>query len=225
MMRYMIKLFPPRWRDTYGGDLVDQFESDPRVTKWLDLLRTAAGLWWDVVRTSRDGLAAGLLAALALAAGCDLLLGVGMDERIAFELLSHWWAAPFAFGLAISALVTVGVLLALVGSPRRRRRLALLTVGVAVVSFVGSAIAAAVSFGLAGLGAALGLVAAVAGLRAILRAPLCRGDAIIAAAVPMIVLLGWQSASSPIGPLYLVLVTGALLTTRVDPRPEASTAS
>lgn len=73
--------------------------------------------------------------------------------------------------LAVSAVMTDGVAVALLDSQRRRRSVLLLTAGVASGAVVGSAIAAAASFGLAGVGAGLGLLRTVAVLRAVLRNP------------------------------------------------------
>lgn len=148
MMRGLVKVFPPQWRHRFGEEFLDQFDSDPRrMTKWLDLARTATGLWWDILRASGDALALGLCAALVLTVSCDIVLGVGMDERFNLDLLSHWWGGP------IAAL-----------SRRQRSHDGRRRGGAARQP-------AAASFGLAGVGAGLGLLRTVAVLRAVLRNP------------------------------------------------------
>lgn len=220
-MRALLKLFPPDWRDRYGAGFLDQFGSDRRrITKWVDAARTAAGLRWGTFRESGDALAVGLVGALILTLASDVALGVGMDERIDVDLLEHWWGAPFVAMLAIGATMAAGSLLAIIGDRHRRRSAGLLTAGIVAGSVAGSAALAAVSGDLAGLGAGVGLVMAVAAGRTLVRQPLGRGDGLLVAALPMILILGWRSASSPAGPVILLVIAGALLSTRSQPNAQ-----
>jgi hypothetical protein len=212
-MRALLWLFPRRWRNRYGDELVEQLGSDPRrLTKWIDIVRTAAGLRWRAFSERYDSVAAGLVGALALALGCDVALGVGMDEGVDAELLQHWWGTPFAAGLGISAVLATASLVAVLGDRRRRRFMTVLIAGIVAGGVVGSAALAAVSFDLAAVGAGIGLTLAMASARVVLRTPLSRRDGLLVVAVPMILVLGWRSATSPVGPLELVVVAAALVT-------------
>ncbi len=217
-MRWLLKIFPPHWSDRYGEDFLDQFTSDPRqFSKWAAAVRTAGGLRVRGFHDDGYSLVAGLLAALTLVVFCDVALGVGMDERIGADLLSHWWGAPFAVALVFSVAIAACVIAVIIAERQRRRRLLKLTAGLAAGSFIGSAVFAALSFDLAGVGAGLGLVITVTILRVLIRTPLGRGDGLVVAAVAMILILGWRSASGPIGPLALLVVAGAILTARMHP--------
>ncbi|MDQ3146639.1 MAG: hypothetical protein M3R01_06840 [Actinomycetota bacterium] len=217
-MRALLRLFPRQWRDRYGEDFVDHFGHDPRrFTKWVDAVRTVAALQWTVFRASADGVAAGLVGALGLTLVCDVALGVGMDERIDVALLEHWWGAPFAAVFALSAAMATGSLVAILGDRQGLRSATVLGAGMAAGAVAGSAVLAAASFDLAGVGAGVGLAVAIASARACLRTPLARIDGLLALAVPMIVVLGWRSASSPVGPLVLLVIAGALIATRTQP--------
>lgn len=184
------------------------------------MVRTAAGLRWRTFCDSDEGLAVGLVGALTLTLGCDVALGVGLDERIDGVLIGHWWGAPFAVVLAISAAMATGSLVAILGD-RRRRAATVLTGAIAAGAAAGSALLAAVSIDLAATGAAIGLAIAVATARALLRTPLRRSDVLLVVAIPIVLALGLRSASNPVGPLVLLIVAGALLATRAQPRPLA----
>lgn len=221
MMRALLKLFPPHWRGRYGDDFFDHLRSDPRrVTKWVDAVYTAAGLRWRTFRGSGEGLAVGLVGALTLTLSCDLAGGVGMDERIGVHLLEHWWGAPFAAVLAIGAAMATGALFAILCDTHRRRSAIMLIAGMVAGSSAGSALLAIVSVDLAAFGAGVGLVVAVATARAFVHTPLGRCDGLLVAAVPMILILGWRTASSPLGPLILLVVAGALVATCTRPHAQ-----
>lgn len=217
-MRALLKLFPARWRERYGDDFLAQLSTDPRrVTKLIDTVATAAALRWRTFHASGDGLAAALVGALTLTLGCDMALGVGMDERVSIQLLEHWWAAPFAALAAASVAIGFATLIAILGDPQRRRTGLALTVGIFTGSAAGSTFAAAISFDLAGIGAGVGLAIALTIGRGLLHTPLGRGDALVVVALPMIIMLGWRAASNPVGPLVLLIVAGALVATRSRP--------
>lgn len=219
-MRALLKLFPARWRERYGDDFLAQLQSDPRrVTKLIDTVATAAALRWRTFQDSGDRLAGALVGVLAVTLGCDLALAVGMDERVSIQLIEHWWAAPFAAFVALSVAIGFATLVAILGDRRRRRTGLALTVAIVAGSAAGSALAAAVTVDLAGLGAGVGLTIAMTIGRGLLHAPLGRGDALVVVAVPMIVMLGWRTASNPLGPLVLLVVAGALVATRSRSRP------
>lgn len=214
-MRAVLQLFPRQWRDRYGDEFLEQLAADPRrITKAIDVARTAAGLRWQGFRTSDDSPAFGLTAALAFTATCDVALGVGMDSGIDVEVLRHWWGAPFGAALLFSAVAAIGSLIAVLAEKRRRRSWIVVTVAVLVGSIVGTASLAALSFDLAGLGAGLGLGISWAAARVLLRTPFSRADLLGLVALPLILWLGWRSASGPVGPLVLLTVVGALISTR-----------
>jgi hypothetical protein len=221
-MRPVLLLFPRAWRDRYGEEFIDQFDHDSRrISKWIDLTRVAGSLRWRSFCNNGEAVAVVLLAGLVLPTMTDFALGVGMDERIGPRLANHWWGAPFLVLLGASAaLVVAGV-----GATVRRGRLrsaALFAVAIAVTSFAGSALLAMASRDLAELGAAIGLFLGVLGVRMSLRLPLQRGDAVLAAALPVIVVLGLRTASTPLGPASLLMVTGLLLASRERAHPRAA---
>lgn len=220
MQRCLLRLFPPGWRDRYGDAFLEDFRADPRrITKWGDALRTATGLRWVGLGERDDTLAVLLVSALALTLGCDLALGVGLDERIDVALFEHWWAAPFAAPLALGAVLAAASVVTMLRDGWRRRPTLAATGGIVAGAAAGSALLAAASFDLAGPGAGAGLVVATASARALFRAPVGRADALLAAGVAMILILGWRTASGPVGPLVLLVLTGPLVATRAPPRP------
>ena len=206
----VLRLFPRNWRERYGDEFVELFDADPRhVSKWVDAARTAAGL-------RLAGSAGAPVAGLALAAGCDVALGVGMDERVDPALLAaHWWAAPLLVALAVGAVLVVAGGGALLAERRRRRVAVVASAVVAAGAVLGSAVVAAVSFDAAALGAGAGLVVAALGVRVALRTRPGRADVLVALAIPLTLLLGWRWVGSPVGPVVLVVVLGTVLSSRV----------
>jgi len=209
-------LFPAWWRSRYGVDFIEHFEATPGIRKWADLLRSAAELRWAQFQHAQTVVATTLSAAIALVAGCDAALGLGMDERIDFDLAQHWWALPFEVALVASGLALLAGLMA-VSADRRRRHFWLVAVAVlALGSFAGSATLAAFSLELAGLGAGIGLLAAAGLYRIVGVRRLHPTDAGLLVSIVAVLSLGWHYASSPIGPAILLVTLSALLALTVS---------
>lgn len=219
-MRPLLRLFPTGWRERYGAEFAEQFEAAGGYGKWLDALSVAASLRWAEFGRSSIAPMAALLSALALVSCCDLALGVGSDERIGVHLASHWWGAPFVGALAMSATLVLFALAAM-STTRRLRPAVLLACALGAGAFVGSSALAAISLELAATGAGVGLTVAAGSARWWIRTPLGRADMLAAVAVPLVVLLGLRSASTPLGPAVLLGVMGLLLATRLPSGAQA----
>jgi len=212
-MRPLLRLFPAAWRERYGAEFAADFDAG----------RTALGLRWRELRASREAPALLIAGSLTLALTSDLFLTIGMDERLARAIASHWWGAPSTVALTGSV---AGVLLAtiLVAVDRGRlRALVPVLVVVALAALAGSAGFAAVSFSLAGPGAGVGLICGAALARWRMGTSLTWGDAAVALGCLLAAILGWLWAETPLGPAVLLVVVAVLVSSRRPCTPRPST--
>jgi hypothetical protein len=105
--RLLLALFPPAWRERYGGEAVDLLgRGGHRAADTIDLLRCAIELRLSEEPHMRRTLA--ILAALAAAIGAaGLAWSVPQLTNGIVEVPSHWWSTLAASPLLVAAVLGV----------------------------------------------------------------------------------------------------------------------
>jgi len=119
--RWLLRLFPARWRNRYGDEVADLLGGSRRpIRDRLDLLRVLPGEHVLALSERRDLVRwLPILAAACIAlglAGAILVIPDLQDGWV--EIPGHWWSTL----AVVPALVGVGFAVIAVGSRRSRRR-------------------------------------------------------------------------------------------------------
>jgi len=93
--RWLIRLFPRRWRERYGDELLDLIEAEgPGAPAIVDILKTAALEWADhLFARRRHAMPAGSKSLLALSAKPSALVPMVMSLGALALVLAHLFVA------------------------------------------------------------------------------------------------------------------------------------